>query len=148
MFSNKDGIIRPQSAVSLVSQTAAFRIHSQSPFGFTGNSVITLDTRSALYAVSVIKTVECPSVRLSAPPSVCSVDRQQQRRPAGLLLRSGAGSRYRSIAAAATRHAGCVNFGPTVRRSNIRCSFIYLNVFHKTGSYQASLLLAQYRVSH
>ena len=40
-----------------------------------------------LWAVSVIKR---SSVRLS----VCPVDRQQQRRPAGLLLRSGAGSRY------------------------------------------------------
>jgi len=58
------------------------------------------------------KTVECPSVRLS----VCPVDRQQQRRPTGLLLRSGAGSRHRSIAAAAARHAGRVNFGPTARR--------------------------------
>ena len=56
-----------------------------------------------LYAVGVVyrkrhKTVECPSV--------CPVDRQQQRRQAGLLLRSGAGSRHRSIAAAAARHAG------------------------------------------
>jgi len=33
----------------------------------------------------------------SVRPSVCPVDRQQQRRPAGLLL--SAGSRYRSIAA-------------------------------------------------
>ena len=31
----------------------------------------------------------------------------------------GAGSRYRSITAAAARHAGRVNFGPTVRRSNL-----------------------------
>ena len=45
-------------------------------------------------------------------------------RPAGLLLRSGAGSRYRSIAAAAARHAGRVNFGPTVRRSNILTDFL------------------------
>ena len=39
------------------------------------------------------KTVECPSVR----PSVCPVDRQQQRRPAGLLLRSGAGPQQISV---------------------------------------------------
>jgi len=39
------------------------------------------------------KTVVCPSV--------CPVDRQQQRWPAGLLLRSGVGSRCRLIAAAA-----------------------------------------------
>ena len=56
---------------------------------------------------------------MSVRPSVCPVDRQQQRRPAGLLLRSGAGSRYRSIAAAAARHADRVNSGPTVRGSNI-----------------------------
>ena len=55
----------------------------------------------------------CPSVRPSVRLSVCPVDRQQQRRLAGLLLRSGAASRYRSTAAAAGRHAGRVNFGPT-----------------------------------
>ena len=38
---------------------------------------------------------------MSVRPYVCPVDRQQQQRPAGLLLRSGAGSRYRSVAAAA-----------------------------------------------
>ena len=44
--------------------------------------------------------------RLVVRPSVCPVDQQQQRRrPAGLLLRSGAGSRYRSIAAGAARYA-------------------------------------------
>jgi len=57
--------------------------------------------------------------RLSVRPSVCHVGGQQRWRPAGLLLRSGAGSRYRSIAAAVVRHAGRVNSGPTVRRSNI-----------------------------
>jgi len=36
-----------------------------------------------------------------------------------LPLRSGAGSIYRSITAAAARHAGRVCFGPTVRRLNI-----------------------------
>jgi len=56
------------------------------------------------------KTVEYPSVRLS----VCPVDGQQQQRwSASLLLRSGAGSRYRPIAAAAARRAGRVNVGPT-----------------------------------
>jgi len=44
------------------------------------------------------KTAECPP---SVRPSVCPVHRQQQRRAARLMLRSGAGSRYRSIAAAA-----------------------------------------------
>ena len=42
-------------------------------------------------------------------PSFCPVDRQQQRRSAGLLLSSGAGSRYRSIAAVAARYTGRVN---------------------------------------
>jgi len=32
---------------------------------------------------------------------------------------SGAVSRYRPIAAAAARHAGRVNFGPTARRSGV-----------------------------
>ena len=49
--------------------------------------------------------------------SVCPVARHQQRRlPAGLLLTSGAGSRYRSIAGAAARRAGRVNVGPTVSK--------------------------------
>jgi len=42
---------------------------------------------------------------MSVRPYVCPVDRQQQQRPAGLLLRSGAGSRYRSVAAAAAAAA-------------------------------------------
>jgi len=70
---------------------------------------------SAVRIVCVVSVIK----RLSFRPSVCPVDRQQQRRPAGLLLRSGAGSRYRSMAAAAVRLAGRVNFGPTVRRSSI-----------------------------
>jgi len=45
-------------------------------------------TPLAQYAVSVIKR---SSVRPSVRPSVCHVDRQQQRRPAGLLVMSGAG---------------------------------------------------------
>jgi len=39
------------------------------------------------------------SIRPSVRPSVSPVDRQQQRRAAGLLLSSGACSRYLSIAA-------------------------------------------------
>jgi len=50
-------------------------------------SIMFIITRSAQYAVSVIK-------QSSVRPSVCPVD-QQQRRSAGLLLRSGAGSSYR-----------------------------------------------------
>jgi len=61
--------------------------------------------------------------RSSVRPSVGPVDQQQQRWPVGLLLKSVAGSRYRSVAAAAAaavaQHAGRVNFDPTVRRSNI-----------------------------
>ena len=76
---------------------------------------VDINTRSAQYAVSVIKR---SSVRPYVRPSVCSVDRQQ-RRSAGLLLRSGAERTYRSIAAAAARDAGRVNFGPTARTSNI-----------------------------
>jgi len=38
---------------------------------------------------------------VSVRPSVCPVDRQQQRRAAGLPMSVGAGSRYRSIAAGA-----------------------------------------------
>jgi len=68
--------------------------------------------------------------------SVCPIDRQQQRRLAGLLLRSGTGSRYRSIAAAAVQHAGHVNFGPTVRRSNI---LVKLQVAWVTKSGQSDL---------
>jgi len=51
------------------------------------------------------KMVECLSVR----PFMSPVDRQQHRRPAGLLLRSGAGSRYRSI----------TQYGPRKFRSNL-----------------------------
>ena len=80
------------------------------------------------------------SVRLSICLSVCCpVDRQQQRRAAGLLLSSGVGRRDRSIASsaayrlsidirrrpAAARHAGRVNFGPTVRRSNTYFLFLF-----------------------
>jgi len=55
-------------------------------------------TEVIYYAVHVVcgkrhKKDECPSV--------CPVDRQQQQRLAGLPLRSGAGSRYRSTATAA-----------------------------------------------
>jgi len=56
--------------------------------------LITFITRSAWYAASVIQS----SVRLS-------VDRQQQRRPVGLLLRSGAGS---------------VDYNATLHLANIR----------------------------
>jgi len=80
------------------------------------------DKRPPYYAVRTVcgkrlKTVECLSVRLSA----CLFFRRSTEAagPAGLLLRSGAGSRYRSIATASLRNAGSVNFCSTVRRSNM-----------------------------
>ena len=92
------------------------------------DSIVCADSGAILSLADVVrivyskrhKTVECPSVR----PSVClSLDpqrhQQQQQRPADLLLRSDAYSRYRLIAAAAARHAGRVNFGPTARRSSV-----------------------------
>ena len=74
----------------------------------------------AYYAVCICGAIKRSSVRPSVRPSV----RMSRRSPAaarlaGLLLRSGAGSRYRSIAAAAVRHAARVNFSPTVSRSVI-----------------------------
>ena len=47
----------------------------------------------------------CLSVCLSVCPSVCPVDRQQQPRPAGLLLVAGVCSRYWSIRAGAVLQA-------------------------------------------
>ena len=58
-----------------------------------------------------------PSVRLS---------RRSTAVAAGLLLRSGAGGAYRSLAAAAARHAGRVNFVPTITRSNILVLIVYV----------------------
>ena len=55
-------------------------------------------TQSAWYAVRVIKRSSVPpSACSSVRPSVCAIDRQQQRRPAGLLLRSGAGPQQISV---------------------------------------------------
>ena len=76
-----------------------------------------LITRSAQYPVSVIKRSSVrPSAHLSCRSTAAS---------AGSLLRSGAGSRYRSIVTAAVRHAGRVNVGPTVRTSNILLSCVH-----------------------
>jgi len=65
------------------------------------------------------KTVECPSAR----PSVCLSPRSTAASAAaasGFAAEVGRlYSRYRSIAAAAARHAGRVNFGPTARRSSV-----------------------------
>jgi len=82
---------------------------------------VSLVLRGFYYEVRIICSsgVKRSSVRPSVRLSVCPVDRQQQRRPAGLLLRSDAGSRYRPIAAATARPAGRVNVGLIVRESNI-----------------------------
>ena len=66
------------------------------------------------------------------------MDRQQQRHPAGLLLRSGARSRYRPIPAAAARHVGRVNFGPTLRRSNILVHLHWTTWTSKVGLISAT----------
>jgi len=83
---------------------------------FAGSAISSPRT-AIYYAVHIAcgkrhKTVECPSVH----QSVCL----SHRWPEGLLLRSGAGTQHiQNKAAASPRHAGRVNFGPTVRRSNV-----------------------------
>ena len=70
------------------------------------------------------KTVECPSVRLSVP----SIDSSSGGQRICCWDRARARSGYRSVdAAAAARHAGRVNFGPTARWSNINCSKLFRN---------------------
>jgi len=63
----------------------------------------------------VYETVERPR------PSVCYVDRQQQRRAAGLLLSAGACSRYRSITGT-WRKRLAANAGSVVLRAEGRGS--------------------------
>ena len=63
-------------------------------------------------------------VSYNAQVSVRPVSRQ--RRPAGLLLTSGAGSTYCFIAAAAAWHAGHVNFVPSAWRSDTVVCLIVL----------------------
>ena len=64
--------------------------------------------------------------RVPVRRSVCPVDRQQQRRAAGLLLSSGACSRYRSIAASArAAAAGSVMLRAEVRGSTPTCLLTY-----------------------
>ena len=92
--------------------------HRGYPLRLATGVAVSLRLGLVYYAVSRLivcgkRHERCLSVRPSVRLSVCPVDRQQQRRLAGLLLRSGAASRYRSTAAAAGRHAGRVNFGPT-----------------------------------
>ena len=54
------------------------------------------------YAVRIVQYAASVITRSSVRPSVCPFDRQQQHRQADLLLRSGAGSRYRSKGASAS----------------------------------------------
>jgi len=70
-----------------------------------GGGIIIVVTRSAEYAVNVTNS------QVSVRPSVPAIG--SSRCPVSLLLRSGAGANYRSMA------AGRVNFDSTVRRSNI-----------------------------
>ena len=80
------------------------RVNSRNDFGHDDS---TINIVMAIIIIIIIKR----------RVSVCPVARHQQRRlPAGLLLTSGAGSRYRSIAGAAARRAGRVNVGPTVSK--------------------------------
>jgi len=87
----------------------------------------------ALRLVGLCGRPERHKKRSSVCPSVCPVDRQQ-RRPAGLLLRTDTGSRYRSTAAGVARHAGRVNFGLTVRRS----FFFFFTVSSAQGRIQVA----------
>ena len=65
----------------------------------------------------VYETVECPSVRPSIHPSVCPIDRQQQRWPASLLLSAQrAGNIDRQLRALAPR-TSCSQVQQQRRRS-------------------------------
>ena len=69
-----------------------------------------------------LETVKCTSVCPSVCLSACLVGRQEQRRAPGLLLSSGAGSRYRStVAGAATR--GRRKFWPDCTEVQHTCNF-------------------------
>jgi len=87
-----------------------------------GSSDAALATRTAaacyLLRGTRHETVECPSVR----PSVCPVDRQQQRRPAGLLLRSDAGNRYLMDGCCAAPTCGPRRFWPDCKEVGRACA--------------------------
>ena len=84
----------------------------------------TLTTRLPSCAVSVIK-------RLSVRLAVCPVRRfvrlshrsTAARADGGFAAEVGRGSKCRPIAAAAARHAGRVNFGPTVKEVRQNCHY-------------------------
>jgi len=104
-------------SVNTTSRRYSSSPESTAPYLYAYTPTTKVPLRLSYYAVRVVcgkrhTTVECPSVC----PFVCPVDQQQH----GLLLRSGAGSGHRWIAAAAAAgHAGRVNFGPSLRRSDI-----------------------------
>ena len=77
-------------------------------------------------------TVGCPSVCLS----VCPVDRQQQRREAGLLPSSGAGSRYRSQLQAP--RTGCVSISAGARAAVAGIVALRAEVRGSTQTYNSS----------
>jgi len=115
------------------------------------------DRDRSLWGVYV--TIGCPSVRpsvcssVSLRLSVCGVDRQQQRRAAGLLQSAGAGSRYRSIATGAAyrlsidcrRRRSAANAGSVMLRAEDRGSTqtCYLTT---AATYTSCIMHAVYRV--
>ena len=80
------------------------------------------------YALRTVRSKPC--VRLSVP----SINSSGGGRRVCCWGQARVSGRHRSIAAAAAaaRHAGCVNFGPAVRRSNVPLCFFRLvvNLWH------------------
>ena len=68
-----------------------------------------------------------------------------------MLLRSGADSRYRAIAAAAAQHAGRVNFRPTVSRFNLLAvitkSNMTLKLATETTAKVTSIIVGQQNIT-
>jgi len=64
--------------------------------------------RNVMFAIRIANGKRHKTAELSVPPSVClsvcPVDRQQKRRPAGLLLSAGAGSTARESDCREIRH--------------------------------------------
>ena len=89
--------------------------------------IIFVQTQSDRMSVSLLSKLSCYAVRICGKRhktveclSVCLYRRLTAAAAAGgFAVEVGPGCRYRSTAAAAARHAGRVNFSPTVRRSNI-----------------------------
>ena len=105
-------------------------------FSFSGAYCLRRIVTKLLYAVRIVcgSVLKRSSVSPSVCLSVCLSHRSTAAATCGVLLSSGAGCGYRVPAIkrhlspssrfpAATRHVGRVNFGPTVRRSNISLLF-------------------------